>query len=85
VAAVLELLRHGETGWLVPAEDPAALVEAIVFLAANPEQRLDIGRAGLARVTGSFDHDAGLSVIRERLGLSDPPADPVSRTLDAAQ
>ncbi|MDG2285258.1 MAG: glycosyltransferase family 4 protein [Alphaproteobacteria bacterium] len=85
VAAVSELLRHGETGWLVPAEDPTALVEAIVFLAANSEQRLDIGRAGLARVTGSFDHAAGLSVIRQRLGLLGPPGHPIHQTLDAAQ
>jgi glycosyltransferase involved in cell wall biosynthesis len=34
-----ELVRHGETGLLVPPADPAALANALLELATSPERR----------------------------------------------
>ncbi|MEQ8821811.1 MAG: glycosyltransferase family 4 protein [Sumerlaeia bacterium] len=38
VGGVAEVVRPGETGWLVPAEDVAALAGAMAELATNPEE-----------------------------------------------
>lgn len=46
--------QHGVTGLVVPPRDPAALADAIRALAANPEQRHAMGRAGLARARRLF-------------------------------
>jgi glycosyltransferase involved in cell wall biosynthesis len=87
VAGVSELLAHDATGWLVPADDPAALTDAIVTLAADPERRLALGLAGLERVHRSFDHAAGLAVIWRNLGFPAPdPEEALGHgALDAAQ
>jgi glycosyltransferase involved in cell wall biosynthesis len=39
VGGVGDLLTHGETGWLVPAGDPAGLARGIRDLLADPERR----------------------------------------------
>ncbi len=38
VGGVPELVKHGETGWLVPPRDPSALAQAIVEALSNPEE-----------------------------------------------
>jgi glycosyltransferase involved in cell wall biosynthesis len=50
VGAIPELVETGETGMLVPAEDPAALAAAIETLLADPALRRRVGEAGRARV-----------------------------------
>ena len=44
--ALAELVDHGRTGLLVPAEDPAALANALARLAADPAERARLGAAG---------------------------------------
>jgi glycosyltransferase involved in cell wall biosynthesis len=59
VAGIPELVRPGETGWLVPAGDAAALAAAIAELAATPPARLAaMGAAARARVLDRHDVDA---------------------------
>ena len=41
-----ELVRHGETGYLVPHGDVAALADALSRLLANPELRTKFGQRG---------------------------------------
>ncbi|PVH28335.1 glycosyltransferase [Pararhodobacter oceanensis] len=51
IAGVPELMQAGKTGWLVPAGNTAALVEAMTELAATGDDRLRrMGTTGRARV-----------------------------------
>lgn len=49
-----ELVRHGETGLLVPPRDPEALAAAILRLLADPGGAKALGRAGRRLVTERF-------------------------------
>lgn len=56
IAGFPELVRPGETGWLVPAGDPSALAEAIRELAKTPhETRSAMGQASRSRVLSRHD------------------------------
>ena len=61
-----EIVRHGETGILVPANETARLAEAIAALAGDPERRRAMGRAGRALVEREFAEEI---VARETLAL----------------
>jgi len=50
-----EIVLHGETGLLVPPRDAIALASAIELLAADPDARQRLGRAGRHRVGIEFD------------------------------
>lgn len=58
VGGVGEIVVAGKTGLLVPAEDPAALAEAVVGLASRPDERRRLGEAARQRA------EAELSVSR---------------------
>ena len=51
-----DYLRHGETAWLVPREDVAALAEALLYLYQHPDLRLAIAQRGQAFVRETFDY-----------------------------
>jgi len=53
-----EVVRHGETGLLVPPQDPAALAAAIDTLLGDDERRVAFGRAGRADVAARFSWPA---------------------------
>ena len=56
IAGIPELVRPGETGWLVPAGDVQALAEAVSALATTPTADLArIGAAGRVRVLARHD------------------------------
>ncbi|NUB44936.1 glycosyltransferase [Fertoebacter nigrum] len=58
IAGVPELVLPGETGWLVPAGDAAALAGAMDALAATaPERLAAMGQAARARVLARHDID----------------------------
>jgi glycosyltransferase involved in cell wall biosynthesis len=54
VGGVPEIVLDGETGRLVPPDDPAALSQAIAMLAVNGELRERMGRSGRSRAK-NFD------------------------------
>ncbi|MEQ8820215.1 MAG: glycosyltransferase family 4 protein [Sumerlaeia bacterium] len=54
VGGVRESVRDGETGRLVPAENPAALAEAILDQLSHPNRAKDWARAGKALVEAEF-------------------------------
>ncbi len=49
-----DVVVHGETGLLVPPEDPVALAGAISALLADPERRRRMGEAGRRRAQAEF-------------------------------
>ena len=58
VGGLPELILNGETGLLVPPNDPAALNEALRALAASPALRSQMGKRGRERVDRHFTLDA---------------------------
>ncbi len=66
ISGVPELIRDGETGLLVPANDPAALGEAIASLLADPGRRRHLAEAGFARVHDRFTMQAGIADLDRR-------------------
>ncbi len=54
VGGIVEIIRHGETGFLVPPQDPASLAEAILQLLDHPRRR-EMGDAARREVEQRFD------------------------------
>ncbi|HLA44374.1 MAG TPA: glycosyltransferase, partial [Aggregatilineales bacterium] len=54
VGGTAELILEGETGLVIPPEDPAALTSALETLLDNPDLRIRIGRAGRKRIETAF-------------------------------
>jgi len=50
-----ELIENGDTGWLVPADNPAALADAIETLLSDPEAAKQMGEAAYRRARERFD------------------------------
>ena len=71
VSAIHELIIDGETGVLVPPEDPEAMATAITELSANAERRLFLGKSGEARVRSIFSFTAGVDRLAEKLGAAE--------------
>ena len=55
VGAVADLVRDGETGLLVPVDDPAALASALERLVADADERRRLAAAARRLVEQSFD------------------------------
>lgn len=58
VGGVPEIVKDGETGWLVPAADPAALAQAIARVMTDPDaaRRVAHGARRTAERSMRFDH-----------------------------
>jgi glycosyltransferase involved in cell wall biosynthesis len=76
VGGNLEVVRSGETGLLVPPEDPSALAEAIVSLLSDPAQARRLGNAAVERVRQLYSRrsmvDATLAAYASRLPILQP-------------
>ena len=58
ISGIPELVRDGETGLLVPPDDPRALADAIERLARDESLRVRLGRQGRALVERQHDQHA---------------------------
>ncbi|PWU18849.1 MAG: hypothetical protein C5B48_14335 [Candidatus Rokuibacteriota bacterium] len=67
-----EIVVDGETGLLVPPDDPEALAQAVSALIAEPARAHALGRAGLERARSHFSvdrmADETVTVYRRALG-----------------
>jgi len=63
-----EVVRHGETGLIVPRDDPAALAAAVTSLLADAETRDRMSAAGVARALELFTLDAQVDAYLEWYG-----------------
>jgi glycosyltransferase involved in cell wall biosynthesis len=73
-----EVVRHGETGWLVPPAAPTELAGPVISLLEDPRRRLQFGEAGRLRVETEFSIarlcNETLSAYREALvARTSPP------------
>jgi glycosyltransferase involved in cell wall biosynthesis len=66
VAAIPEIVRHGETGLTVPAGDAVSLTQALRDLTTNPTFRMTLGERAMAHVTRHYDAPTNASRL---LGL----------------
>jgi glycosyltransferase involved in cell wall biosynthesis len=62
LGGIPEMVRHGETGFLVPPGDPTALAESMQALLSNPERRRQMGAR--ARLVVERDFSAAANVPR---------------------
>ncbi len=74
VSGVPELVRDGETGLLVPSDDPAALAAAVERLAGDPALRARLGARGRALVEQQHDQDRNARRVVDL--LTAPAPDP---------
>ncbi len=76
VTGIPEIVRHGETGLLVPEGDPAALASALERLLAEPDLRTQLARAARELIESSFDLDRNAAMVRSVLvGAASAPAE----------
>jgi glycosyltransferase involved in cell wall biosynthesis len=67
VSGIPEVVLDGETGWLVPPEDPDALAAALEAVTVDPEGARLRGEAGRHRLEAHFRPEHGARVWRERI------------------
>lgn len=54
IAGIREVVRQGETGWMVEPNNPKALAEAMNWLVENPAEAAKMGENGRAHVSEKF-------------------------------
>ncbi len=73
-----EVVVHGRTGWLVPADDPAATAEGLLHLLSDHEARRRMGREARLRVEAEFSVEAlgrrSAEVVRAVIADGRPPS-----------
>jgi glycosyltransferase involved in cell wall biosynthesis len=85
VSGVPELVRDGETGLLVPPDDPGALADAVARLAADPALRARLGAQGRALVERQHDQDRNARRVVQLLAGEPAPAAETAATRHARQ
>ncbi|MGI3781805.1 MAG: glycosyltransferase [Janthinobacterium lividum] len=65
VGGMLDSVAEGETGLLVPPQDPAALATAVQGLLSDPARRRAYGRAGVRRARSRYSWDAVATATAE--------------------
>jgi glycosyltransferase involved in cell wall biosynthesis len=72
VSGVPELIDNGETGLLVPPENPQDLANAIERAARDPDLRRRLGGAGEKRVRDAFDYRTSIATLTALFRASRP-------------
>ena len=67
VGGIPEVIKDGETGYLVPPKDPPQLAARLVRLLQDPLTARRMGRAARARVEAEFDLDRSVAAAQEAI------------------
>jgi glycosyltransferase involved in cell wall biosynthesis len=82
VGGTADVVQDGETGWLVPPEDPQALADAIVSALSQPEERARRAQAGRELVARGYSMEAMIDRIEDLCqSLSKQLPGPAERSL----
>ena len=76
VSGIPEVVVDGETGWLVPPEEPAALARALSEVSADPAEARRRGAAGRRRLDERYRPEHAVArweeILKEAVGYSPP-------------
>lgn len=72
VSGIPEVVVDGETGWLVPPEDPAALARALAEVVADPSEARRRGAAGRRRLDERYRPEHAAARWEEAVEYSPP-------------
>ena len=67
VGGIPEVIKDGETGYLVPPKDPPQLAARLVRLLQDPLTARRMGRAARARVEAEFDLDCSIAAAQQAI------------------
>ena len=67
ISGIPELVRDGQTGWLVPSDDAAAIAGAVQQIEADPEHASAVAARGRALVCAEYDLEANVTRLGELL------------------
>jgi D-inositol-3-phosphate glycosyltransferase len=84
VGGIRYTVADGETGWLVPPRDPAALADRLEALQRDARLRRAMGEAGIARANALFTWNgvaASLAAVYRRLAREQQHADSAKSTV----
>ena len=74
IAAIPEIVVHGENGYLMAPNDYDALQEAMTDLVNDPAKRKEMGRRGLRRINERFDSGKNANAVANELfNIYGPP------------
>lgn len=78
VGGIVDVIKDGETGLLVPEKNPEAIAKAVLRLLENPEYATRLGEQGYAYVRDYFDWDRIMdqydAIYAESVSSPRPPA-----------
>jgi glycosyltransferase involved in cell wall biosynthesis len=67
VGGIPEVIKDGETGYLVPAKNPPQLAARLVRLLRDPQTARRMGSAARARVEAEFDLDCSIAAAQQAI------------------
>ena len=67
VGGIPEVIKDGETGYLVPPKDPLQLAARLVKLLRDPQTARRMGSAARARVEAEFDLDCSIAAAQQAI------------------
>jgi len=66
VGGIADYAKDGETAWIVPVDDPAALAHKVQEILANPQKAREISDHARAMVEREYDWDTIATQMREK-------------------
>ena len=75
VTGIPEVVRHNETGLLVPQRDPAALADALARLLREEDQRIALARSARRLIEAEFDIRRNSAQLRTVFAQAHPRAE----------